>query len=134
MCITPEVKNQVFNVDNGDVVTLEDIWNVVATHFGMSVDVSPLDIDFEQWFKERKEKWEAIVNKYKLTKKYSLDELVTPKFFQLYLSFDWDNVTDLTKLWTHGFKEVVNTKHMFHTFFNTLKQEGIIPTITEAAA
>jgi len=126
MSTTEACKNQAFNVTNGDVQRNELIWPEIAAYFGLRYEIAQKPMKLSDMMKGKEEVWKRIVQKYKL-ENYELSQLVTWEFADFYLSFEWDNITDVNKLREYGFKETTDSLRLWRTFFDRIAKLKVIP-------
>jgi nucleoside-diphosphate-sugar epimerase len=72
---TPKCGGEIFNIANGDVMTLANLWPTLADCFGMEVG-PPNELFLSEELPKRQDEWAAIVDKYDLVAPKSIAEFV----------------------------------------------------------
>jgi len=120
------VANEAFNIANGDYYRMKNLWPKLAKYFGMEAKLADKPTTVHEVMKGKEEVWDKVVQKYNL-KKYRMQDLATWDFMHATLSREFDELTLVQKCVKAGFTDQINTKTMFHNFFDNLKYCGIIP-------
>src|SRR5437763_435310 len=76
---SPEARNEVFNVTNGDVLVWRYVWPAIADALGMEPG-GDRPMSMAEEMPRRAEEWRAIVEHYDLRAPRSLDEFVGQSF------------------------------------------------------
>lgn len=61
--------------------------------------------------------WDALARKHKLCRA-DYEKLIVWSYLNVAFSFEYDRMSDVTKLRKFGFHDVVNTEEMFLSFFD----------------
>jgi nucleoside-diphosphate-sugar epimerase len=123
----PQNKNQAFNVTNGDLYRMEQLWRAIADYFGMEVQVThDTNFNLKNFMNEHKEVWDRIVAKNGL-EKHDLNSLGTWDFMEQMCKRDWDEGMLINKSLKYGWVERLDTLDVLSTFFDELSLRQIIP-------
>jgi nucleoside-diphosphate-sugar epimerase len=123
----PQNKNQAFNITNGDLYRMEQLWHAIANYFGMEVQVThDTNFNLNNFMNEHKEVWDRVVTKNGLHK-HDLNSLGTWDFMELMCKRDWDECMLINKSLKYGWTERRDTLDVLATFFDELSLKKIIP-------
>lgn len=125
--VSPQAKNQAFNIANGDIFRWKWLWEKIAAYFeieftGYGGSVTPL----EKILDGKEAIWKDIVKKYGLVEE-DLSRLASPWHTDLDLGRPLEVMTDMSKSRKLGFLEYKNTQDSFYELFETLRKERLIP-------
>ena len=125
--ITPNAKNQAFNITNGDTFRWKWLWQKIADFFDLEVDgfngsVRPL----EQILAQKTEIWQEMSISYNLIEA-DLNQIATAWHADLDLGRPIEVMTDMANSRKLGFVEYVNTKDSFFELFAKLQKHHLIP-------
>jgi nucleoside-diphosphate-sugar epimerase len=124
----PQNKNQAFNVTNGDLYRMEQLWQRIANYFGMEVDVThDPNFNLSRFMNENKEVWNRIVERNGL-RKYDINSLGTWDFMEQMLKREWDECMLINKSLKYGWTERLDTLDVLVSFFDELYILNVIPT------
>lgn len=125
---TTTAYNETFNITNGDVVSMKNIWPAIADALGMETGESISELLAEEMPKRAGE-WEGICNKYNL-------EVPDIKAF-VGQSFQFADrylhrlhhplLVSTIKLRQAGFHEVMDTESMMKKWFKVFQDKGFLP-------
>ncbi len=129
----PEAANETFNVTNGDVYTMRNVWPVLADAFGMDVgDDRPMSLARE--LPEREPEWASIVANHRLEAPPSLDAFVGQSFIyaDLLTGFGRTELSPPTLVSTikarqRGFSACIDTEDMFYRLIDTFQRARLLP-------
>jgi len=125
--------DQVFNVTNGDVYTLRNVWPVLADGFGMEVgqDV-PMSLAAEM--PAREPTWAEVVDRFDLEAPRSLDSFVGQSFIYADMLMGHGQVSarppalvSTIKARQAGFADCVDTEDMFARLIANLQLARLLP-------
>lgn len=123
----PQNKNQAFNVTNGDLYRMEQLWTGIANYFGMEVQVThDPTFNLKNFMNENKEVWDRIVAKNGL-EKHDINSLGTWDFMELMCNREWDECMLINKSLKYGWTERLDTLDVLGSFFDELSLRKIIP-------
>jgi nucleoside-diphosphate-sugar epimerase len=122
---SPNTKNDVFNVTNGDLFRWSHVWKDLAKFFDMDLE-QPQTISLVQWMADKGEVWDNIVKKYGL-KPYKLHQLAAFGFGDFIFGCDYDVISDVTKSRQAGFQRAENSHDMFIRLLQEFRDNKIIP-------
>ncbi len=124
--------NEIFNITNGDVFRITDLWPALAGMFDMEVGNPTRRLLSGELYKEE-DAWQVIVNKHGL-QPHSIRDLVGDSFF--YADALFNSYSDVApppallstiKLREAGFHDCVDTELMFQRWFDRLRALKILP-------
>lgn len=129
----PEAANQTFNVTNGDVYSLRNVWPTIAAAFGMEVgEDRPFSLAAEMPLREQE--WADLVSKYGLSAPASLDTFVGQSFIYADLMLGYGqtssrppSLVSTIKARKAGFAECVDTEDMFARLIRRFRDEKLLP-------
>ena len=129
---TPEARDQVFNVTNGDAFTWRNVWPAIAAALDMEVgDPAPLRLG--EAMPPRADEWDAVRAKHDLIAPAML-EFVGESFH--YADFTMAHgaegglppaLVSTVKIRQAGFHEAMDTEAMFQKWFRILRRERWLP-------
>lgn len=134
--VAPEAANQTFNVTNGDVYTLRNVWPVVADAFGMAVgDHVPCSLAAS--LPVREPEWGALVDRFGLAAPSSLERFVGQSFLYADMlagfgqtAFRSPALVSTIKLRQAGFGDCVDTEDMFRRLIVAMQAARLFPPRT----
>ena len=129
----PKANNQIFNVTNGDVYSLRNVWPVLADAFGMAVgEDRPLSMAKE--IPGRQPEWEALVERFDLVAPHSLEAFVGQSFIyaDLMVGYGQNNprppsLVSTIKARHAGFGECIDTEDMFARLVKLFQDQKLLP-------
>ncbi len=129
----PAAANQIFNVTNGDVYSLRNVWPVLADAFGMEVgEDRPLSMATE--LPGRQHEWEALVERFDLAAPRSLETFVGQSFIYADLMVGHrqeklrpPSLVSTIKARHAGFDECLDTEDMFARLIRLFQDERLLP-------
>jgi nucleoside-diphosphate-sugar epimerase len=121
----PACANQAFNITNGDMFRWQDMWQVVADHFGVET-AAPLPMSLEDVMSDKDDVWDAIVARHDL-EPTPYAQVSSWPFGDFVLGWDYDVIADTSKARRLGFHRYVDTREMFVRIFDDLRDRRIIP-------
>jgi nucleoside-diphosphate-sugar epimerase len=130
---SPACRGETFNITNGDVFTMENVWPVLAEAFGMAVgERRPVSLAEEM--PHRQSTWEALVDRFGLRAPRSLEAFVGQSFVyaDLLLAYGTDVPSPPALLSTikarqAGFGECLDTEDMFRKWIGRLQDDRLLP-------
>jgi hypothetical protein len=129
---TPEARNQIFNVTNGDVFSWQNVWPAIADALGMEPG-GPVPERLGDTMPARAALWEVVREKYDLSSP-GLSDFVGESFH--YADFVMAHgaegglppaLVSTIKLRQAGFHEVMDTEAMFRKWFALLQEKRLLP-------
>lgn len=125
-------QDEVFNITNGDVFRIEDLWPHLAELFEMEIG-EPVASLLSQTQYAREQTWQQIVTQHKLNA-CTLRELVGDSFFYADALFNTGRdvapapaLLSTIKLRQAGFIECMDTREMFRKWFGKLRFLRVLP-------
>jgi nucleoside-diphosphate-sugar epimerase len=129
----PAAANQTFNVTNGDVYSLRNVWPVLADSFGMDVgDAVPMSLKGE--IPAREPDWAKLVDQFDLEAPTSLEAFVGQSFIYADMllghgqtSARPPSLVSTIKARQAGFTDCVDTEDMFARLIANLQEARLLP-------
>jgi nucleoside-diphosphate-sugar epimerase len=130
---TPAARGEIFNVTNGDVFTLRNVWPVLADAFGMETgEDRPCRLAEEM--PRRATEWAAVVERFGLAAPTDLDAFVGQSFLyaDLLTGVGVDrprppSLVSTIKIRRAGFADCTDTEDMFRRWIGLLQDERLLP-------
>jgi len=131
--VTPVCRNETYNITNGDVYSLRNVWPVVADAFGMEVGPDrPHSLAAEM--PGRQGQWEEVVRRFGLRSPVSLEAFVGQSFIYADLVSGFGlaqspspALLSTIKARQHGFQECMDTEDMFRKWIGHFQAKGLFP-------
>lgn len=134
--VAPEAANETFNVTNGDVYTLRNVWPVLADAFGMEVG-DDLPCSLAATMPAREPAWAALVERFGLAAPASLERFVGQSFLYADMIGGYGQTSlrnpallSTIKLRQHGFAGCVDTEDMFRRLVAAMQSARLFPPRT----
>jgi nucleoside-diphosphate-sugar epimerase len=125
--LSPQTRNQAFNVVNGDVFRWRWLWPQIASYFGIEPAGPPDPIQpLAAKFSDAASVWQSIADKYALAER-DVNKLVSWWHTDSDLGRQLECVNDMTKSRLLGFTLYQETRASFFDLFDRLRREKIIP-------
>lgn len=131
--LAPEAANETFNVTNGDVYTLRNVWPVIADAFGMAVG-DDVPCPLAATMPGREPAWAALVERFGLTAPASLERFVGQSFLYADMLAGVGQTSprnpalvSTIKLRQHGFGGCVDTEDMFRRLIAAMQGARLFP-------
>ncbi len=117
--------NQIFNVANGGLFRWQEMWPRIAEALGMAV--GPVrDVKLTEAMADKGPLWSRMVETYGL-QALPYEQLADWSFADFQWRMDYDHISDTTKLFRSGFREMVDDEEMIIRMLRQMRQERIIP-------
>jgi nucleoside-diphosphate-sugar epimerase len=125
--VTPEARNQSFNVVNGDVFRWKWMWKQIANWFGAAAaELDGEGVPLEEQLADAAPVWKQIAAKYNLVEE-NLNVLASAWHTDADLGRPVEVVTDMSKSRKLGFTAYQATDESFFDLFQRLRDDRIIP-------
>lgn len=125
--LTPQAKNQSFNITNGDVFTLKTVWQRVAERFGLEVpEYKETNLTMAELMKDKAATWDTIVAKNKLHPT-NLSDVGHWWFADLFTQSPFQAVMSMTKSRKLGFVGWRDSEESLQATLDEMKRYNIIP-------
>lgn len=121
----PAGANQAFNVTNGDLFRWRDLWPRLAAMLDVPVG-PPLPMSLVEAMADQAPVWDRIVARHGL-RPNPFEQVSSWAFGDAVLAWDYDFLSDASKLRRAGFTEQVRTDDMFAGLFDRLRRDRIVP-------
>ncbi len=132
---SPQCRNEIYNITNGDVFVWQNVWPTIADALGMEVG-PPHPCCLAEEMPKREAEWAAIVKKYNLRAPASLRDYVGQSFYMADLVFAYGAqrlptamLVSTIKARQHGFHECMDTEDMFRKWFKRFQQLRLLPPV-----
>lgn len=130
--ISPQCRNEIFNITNGDYFRWQYMWPKIAKMFQMET-AEPVPIPLATYMADKADLWNHLVDKYGLVP-HSYSEVVAWPFGDMIFNHGFDNITSTIKARRAGFDACIDTEEMFQQFFQELRQRNVIPKLIHSRA
>ncbi len=126
-------RNETYNVANGDVFTMRNVWPAIADAFGMDVgEERPTQLAVEM--PRRAAEWEAVHTRFGLVGPVDVEEFVGQSFIYTDMLCGFGNdrlrppaLVSTIKLRQAGFDACLDTEDMFHKWISHHQRLGLFP-------
>jgi nucleoside-diphosphate-sugar epimerase len=118
-------RNEIFNITNGDYFRWQNLWPRIAKMFDMEV-ADPVPTPLSIYMTDKGPLWEKIVSKYSL-QPIPYSQIASWPFGDFIFNSGFDNISSTIKGRRAGFHECIDTEEMFERFFQTLRNNRVIP-------
>jgi nucleoside-diphosphate-sugar epimerase len=130
---SPAAANEIFNVTNGDVYSLQNVWPVLAESFGMEVgDAVPMSLS--AGLPPREPDWARVVDRFDLAAPTSLVAFVGQSFIYADMLLGHGrtairppSLVSTIKARHAGFADCVDTEDMFARLITNLQHARLLP-------
>lgn len=121
----PRCANQIFNVANGGLFRWQEIWPRIAD--ALAMQVGPVRaVKLTEAMADKGPLWSQMVEKHGL-QALPYDQLVDWSFADFQWRMDYDHISDVTKLFRYGFRDMVDDEEMMVRMLRQMRQERVIP-------
>ena len=124
---SPNARNEIFNITNGDTFRWQHMWPKIAKMFDMDY-ADPIPTPLVTYMTDKGALWESIVAKYRL-QNIPYDKLVAWKFGDFIFNSGYDNVSSTIKARKAGFQACIDSEDMFKAIFQQMRENRIIPPV-----
>jgi nucleoside-diphosphate-sugar epimerase len=122
----PHRDNEIFNVTNGDLIRLCNVWPRIAEYFELDL-APPLDINLELFMRDKAASWNALRDEQKL--EVSFEELVDWNRNARVFTLPTEIHTSTIKIRKAGFEECLDSEDRLFELFDEMRQRRYIPTL-----
>lgn len=129
-------RDETFNVTNGDVFVLENLWPAIADAFGMEVG-EPVPVSLAAEMPGRQDTWTELVRRFDLRSPADLERFVGQSFIYADVVSGFGrpersqpSLLSTVKIRQAGFADCVDTEHMFRRLIASLQTQGHLPPRT----
>lgn len=137
---SPNARNEIFNVTNGDVATWQDLWPVIADAFGMKPGPNR-SMCLAEEMPKRQAEWAAIAKKYNLAAPADLKAYVGESFFFADSCFAYrkEGTADLVghpmlvstiKGRLAGFHDCIDSADMMRKWIHEYQRHRLLPPLS----
>jgi nucleoside-diphosphate-sugar epimerase len=121
----PRCANQAFNVTNGDCFRWINLWPGIAEYFGMRSG-QPRAFTLANLMAAKGPEWDALVRERGLLPT-PYDDAAPWRYGDYIFGFQYDVLSDQTRLRRSGFHEFVDSEAMFPEMFRSLHEQRLTP-------
>ena len=121
----PALRDQAFNVTNGDCFRWQAMWPKLAGWCGLPCGV-PRDIRLDHWMRDKGPVWDRVVARHGLEPR-PIGQVAAWDFADFALRQEWDVFSDLGRLRRAGFNACVDTEAMFVSQMNHYRAARLLP-------
>lgn len=131
--VTPECRNEIFNINNGEAFEWATVWPAIADAFGMKPgEHRPMSLAVEM--PKRQEQWSRIHRRYGLASPESLRDFVGLSFQYADRNFAYGDelaalptLVSTVKARQYGFQDCVDTEEMFVWLIRRFQERRWLP-------
>jgi nucleoside-diphosphate-sugar epimerase len=116
---------EAFNVTNGDSFRWERLWDDVARHLGLQT-APPVPLTLARHMADKGPLWQALTATHGLLGA-ELGKLVGWGFGDFIFHTETDVISDVNKIYEHGFTERMNSTTSLLNAIDSLKQQRVLP-------
>jgi nucleoside-diphosphate-sugar epimerase len=116
---------EAFNVTNGDTFRWERMWDDVARHLGLET-AAPVPLTLARHMADKGPLWRELADRHGLAEP-DLDRLVGWGFGDFIFHTETDVISDVNKIYEHGFTERQNSTTSLLDAIDSLKRQRILP-------
>ncbi len=116
---------EAFNVTNGDTFRWERMWSDVAGHLGLAT-AAPVPLTLARHMADKGPLWRRLAEQHGLAAT-DLDALVGWAFGDFIFHTETDVISDVNKIYEHGFTDRTNSTTSLLTAIDSLKRQRILP-------
>jgi nucleoside-diphosphate-sugar epimerase len=121
----PSCAGEIFNVANGGLFRWEHMWPKIADALGMKC--GPVrTVKLADAMADKSDLWCRMVERYGL-QPLPYDKLVDWRFADFQWHMNYDHISDTTKLFRAGFREMVDDEEMIVRMLRQLREHRVIP-------
>jgi nucleoside-diphosphate-sugar epimerase len=116
---------EAFNVTNGDTFRWERMWDDVARHLGLET-AAPVPLTLARHMADKGPLWRTLADRHGLAEP-DLDRLVGWGFGDFIFHTETDVISDVNKIYEHGFTERRNSTASLLSAIDSFKRQRILP-------
>jgi nucleoside-diphosphate-sugar epimerase len=116
---------EAFNVTNGDTFRWERMWDDVARHLGLET-APPVPLTLARHMADKGSLWRTLADRHGLAAP-DLDRLVGWGFGDFIFHTETDVISDVNKIYEHGFTERRNSTASLLSAIDSFKRQRILP-------
>ncbi|MEG3166109.1 SDR family oxidoreductase [Sphingomonas sp. PB2P19] len=116
---------EAFNVTNGDTFRWERMWDDVARHLGLET-ATPVPLNLAKHMADKGPLWRSLAEKAGLAQP-DYDGLVGWGFGDFIFNTETDVISDVNKIYEHGFTERMNSTESLLNAIDSLKRQRVLP-------
>jgi hypothetical protein len=125
---SPNARNEIFNITNGDYFRWQHMWPRIARMFDMEW-ADPIPMPLTTYMGDKAPLWDRMVAKYGL-EPIPYDKVASWPFGDFIFANSFDNISSTIKARRAGFHTCIDTEDMFRQQFEQLRAMKVIPSIS----
>ncbi len=125
---SPNARNEIFNITNGDYFRWQHMWPKIARMFDMEW-ADPIPMPLATYMADKAPLWDMMVAKYCL-EPIPYDKVASWPFGDFIFASGFDNISSTIKARRAGFHSCIDTEDMFRQQFELLRAMKVIPPIS----
>jgi nucleoside-diphosphate-sugar epimerase len=129
---SPNARNEIFNITNGDYFRWQHLWPKIARMFDMEW-ADPIPMPLATYMPDKAPLWGTMVAKYGLAP-IPYDKVTSWPFGDFIFASGFDNISNTIKARRAGFHSCIDTEDMFRRQFEQLRAIKVIPPISSKGA
>jgi hypothetical protein len=129
---SPNARNEIFNITNGDYFRWQHLWPKIARMFDMEW-ADPIPMPLAAYMPDKAPLWNTMVAKYCLAP-IPYDKVASWPFGDFIFASGFDNISSTIKARRAGFHSCIDTEDMFRQQFEQLRAMKVIPPISSKGA
>jgi nucleoside-diphosphate-sugar epimerase len=122
---SPRAGGEAFNVTNGDTFRWERMWSDVARHLDLET-ASPVPLTLIRHMADKGPLWRTLAERHSLVEP-DLARLLGWGFGDFIFHTEVDVISDVNKIYEHGFTERMNSTTSLLSAIDSLKRQRILP-------
>ncbi|WP_260600317.1 SDR family oxidoreductase [Sphingomonas endolithica] len=116
---------EAFNVTNGDTFRWERMWDDIARHLGLET-AAPVPLKLAKHMADKGPLWRTLAERHGMVQP-DYDGLIGWGFGDFIFNTETDVISDVNKIYEHGFTERMNSTASLLTAIDSLKRQHILP-------
>jgi nucleoside-diphosphate-sugar epimerase len=116
---------EAYNVTNGDIFRWDRMWADVAEHLGLPV-AAPVPLTLATHMRDKGPLWRDLATRHGLASD-DLARLVGWGFGDFIFKTGSDVISDVNKIYAHGFTERMDSRHSLFAAIDSFKRQRILP-------
>jgi nucleoside-diphosphate-sugar epimerase len=125
---SPNARNEIFNITNGDYFRWQHMWPRIARMFDMQW-ADPIPMPLTTYMADKAPLWDRTVAKYGL-EPIPYDKVASWPFGDFIFASSFDNISSTIKARRASFHTCIDTEDMFRQQFEQLRAMKVIPSIS----
>lgn len=129
---SPQARNEIFNITNGDIFSWADVWPTIADSLGMAAGGTESVVLADQ-MPPRADEWAAVVDRYRLRSPRSMDDFVGGSWSYADILFGSRGtrptpaLLSTIKIRQAGFADCTDSEDMFREWIEWFQAQRLLP-------